>query len=185
MRSQKVAHGIRIETQKTLICFICVLDLLYFPWLSQYAFSVNNCSHLVERKRIVFNGESRMNCLNPAFTPQFGVRIHILPCGDVTDEFADLRYFLYDLIVMENGGEYCSCCIRYLQLISYFIMQVCGAQCIRLVCSTPCKCCLFAKSILYNNCCSWLFSASSHRKCRGYCNALSFESYCFLALSFK
>ena len=91
---EQVFCRIRVKAQETLVCFKCVLDLLYFPWLSQYAFSVNNCSHLVERERVVLYGKRGMNRLDSVLAPQLRICVHVLPCGDTTYKLADLRNLL-------------------------------------------------------------------------------------------
>lgn len=108
----------------------------------------------------------------------------------LADKFADLRYFLYDLIC--HGKRRGILFLLHMVPPTYILFYHAS---MRDAMHRTCMVDLYvwhhisitylSKSVLYNNCCSWLFSASSHRKCRGYCNTLSFESYCFLALSLK
>ena len=55
MSLQKVINGERIEFQHELVCFISIPDLSDFIGVTKNTFSIDDCSHLIQRERIVFN----------------------------------------------------------------------------------------------------------------------------------
>lgn len=56
-----------IHGRKSLVCFIRVLYFSDVLWRSQYALSVQNGSDLLDRKRVVFNGERGLDGFDPVF----------------------------------------------------------------------------------------------------------------------